>query len=142
MPTIYLVHPVLGVGAVLLCYGAAYLGVSRIMLLSGKRSRFFWFRRGVHVNLGRNFLVLLLIAYPIGILGILEAGYPPFSTPHAYLGTLLLFLFASGAVLAFLILRGRREYIRLHGRIMLTGAALMLLQVIGGIFNLRSLGIL
>jgi hypothetical protein len=141
MPTYSLIHPVVGAIAVLLCYATAYLGLSRMMLIAGKRSRFYWFRRNVHVNMGRSFVALLFVVYPLGILGISETGFSPFSTPHAYLGSFLLILFTFGAVLAFLILKGRWEYIKHHGRVMLAGAALSIFQIIGGIVNLRSLGI-
>lgn len=136
------VHPLAASVAVLLCLANAYLGVSRIVLIRGSESRFYRFNRSLHVNVGKGFIVLLYAIFPLGIAGILESGTPAFSTPHAYLGTLLLLIFGTGAYFAFQVLRGKPDYVGLHGRIMLLGAALILLQVLGGVANLRLLGII
>jgi hypothetical protein len=136
------VHPLAASIAVLLCLTNAYLGISRIMIYRGSESRFFRFNRSLHVKVGLGFIVLLYIIFPFGIAGIIESGAPAFSTPHAYLGTLLLLIFGTGTYFAFKVLRGRLDYVKLHGRIMVLGAALILLQVLGGVANLRALGII
>ncbi len=135
-------HPLLAAIAVLLCLTNVYLGISRIMIFRGSKSKFFRFNRGLHVNVGKGFIALLYVVFPLGIAGILESGTPAFSTPHAYFGTLLLLIFGTGAFFAFKVLRGKLDYVKLHGRIMLLGAALILLQVVGGVANLRLLGII
>jgi len=142
MPFFVFIHPALGALVLLLGLVNTYLGVSRAMIARGRGSRLFHFNRGVHINLGRGFVALLFVAFPLGLSGMAEAGKGLFSTPHSFLGVLLLAVFGTGASLAFYILKGKPEYIRDHGRIMLLGVALLFLQLGGGIANLRLLGII
>jgi hypothetical protein len=112
------------------------------MLVRGRKSKLFRFNRNLHIRVGRTFILLLFLAFPLGLLGFSEAGTPLFSTPHSYFGLMLLFVYGSGAILAFQILKGRQNLIRPHGVLMIIGTFLIFLQLIGGISNLRSLGII
>jgi hypothetical protein len=142
MGAISIIHPVIASAVVILCFANAYLGISRFMLVKGVRSRFVKFNRGLHIKLGRSFMGLLYLAYPLGIIGITTLGASPFSTPHVYLATLLLLVFSAGAFLAFQILKGKQNLIKYHGTVMVLGALLLLVQIRLGIDNLMYLGLI
>lgn len=127
------IHPLIAVVTVILCYTNAAMGLSRLK----PRIHLLRFKRGLHVNVGRSFMVFLYINFILGVAGINALGYSTFTTPHAYLAALLVVLFTIGAILAHLILKGNTRYRRIHGRIMLIGAALLILQILGGLWNLR-----
>ncbi|MFP4559575.1 MAG: DUF4079 family protein [Archaeoglobaceae archaeon] len=127
------IHPVVAVVTVLLCYINAAMGLSRL----APRVGVLRFNRTVHINVGRTFMVFLYLNFILGLVGINALGHEPFTTPHAYLGAFLVVLFTVGAILAHMILKGKTGYRKIHGRIMLVGAALLILQILGGIWNLR-----
>jgi Ni,Fe-hydrogenase I cytochrome b subunit len=140
--TIILIHPVVALTVVLLSFTNAYLGISRYEVVKGSRNKLFRFNRRLHIKVGKIFIVLLFIAYPLGLIGFREAGAANFSTPHAYLGLLLLLIFGIGASFGFKILHGEQDYIPRHGLLMIIGTLLIFLQVLGGISNLRAVGLL
>ncbi len=82
------------------------------------------------------------VTFSLGMIGSDITGASVFSTPHAYLGLILLFIFGAGAAIALQILDGNLNLIRKHGRIMLFGGVLILFQILGGIRNLNELGII
>lgn len=126
------VHPVTAVAVVILCFTNAFMGISRkwgVNILS--------FRKNTHIYIGRGFLALLYISYFFGIAGVSSLGLTPLKTPHGYFGILLLIVFTIGGIFATLVLKGNMKYTKTHGRIMLIGATLLLLQILIGILNLR-----
>lgn len=127
------IHPIIAVVAVVLCYFNAAMGLSRLR----PNISILRFKRSLHVNVGRSFTVFLYVSLVLGLVGINALGLEVFTTPHAYLAALLVLLFTIGAVLAHLILKGNTGYRRLHGRIMMISAALLILQILGGIWNLK-----
>jgi hypothetical protein len=142
MANFILIHPLVAITVVLLCYTNAYLGIGRHLILGGRRGFYIMFKRNAHITIGRIFIVLTLLAFPLGILGIRQAGFPAFGSLHAYLGLILVILFSYGASLGIRTLKGEGDYIKKHGRIMLTGALFLILQILGGIENLKKIGIL
>jgi|Deesub1362A_J573_1020465.scaffolds.fasta_scaffold01239_14 hypothetical protein len=133
MALLTLLHPVVASTAIILCYINASMGISRYGL------KVLDFRRGAHISNGRFFIVLLYVAYLLGLYGIVLLGLKPFTTPHAYYGILLLLIFSTGVFFAFLVLRGNMRYVKIHGRIMLIGALLLVIQIVSGVANLRYL---
>lgn len=142
MPSYFLIHPAVAALVVLACYANAYLGISRHLLAGGRRDFYLRFNRKTHITLGRIFIVLIILAYPLGIAGIRQMGFPAFSSPHAYIGIILILIFLFGTSFAFKTLKGEGDYIKKHGRIMLFGALLVILQILGGIANLKRIGLL
>lgn len=137
-----LIHPFISTVTVLLYLTNAYLGISRNRILKGGKSKIWRFRRDWHVKIGKTFIVLLFVTFSLGMIGSDITGASVFSTPHAYLGLILLFIFGAGAAIALQILDGNLNLIRKHGRIMLFGGVLILFQILGGIGNLKELGII
>jgi len=126
------VHPLMAIAVVILCFTNALMGISRkwgVNILN--------FIRGVHIRVGRSFLALIYISYFFGIAGISSLGLTPMKTPHGYFGVLLLTIFTIGGVFAILVLKGDMKYTKIHGRIMLFGTLLLILQIISGFLNLR-----
>jgi hypothetical protein len=142
MGVISIIHPIIASAAVILGFANAYLGISRFMVVRGVRSRFIKFNRSLHIKVGKLFIALLFITYPLGIFGITNLGATPFSTPHVYIATLLILVFSIGAFLSFQILKGKHNLIKYHGTIMVLGAFLLLVQVRLGIDNLIALGVI
>ncbi|MFO7967208.1 MAG: DUF4079 family protein [Archaeoglobaceae archaeon] len=126
-------HPVVAVVTVFLCYVNAAMGISRL----NPKIRILRFNKSLHVKVGRTFIGFLYLNFILGLVGINALGYELFTSPHAYLAIFLVALFSIGALLAHLILKGKTQYRKMHGRIMMTGAALLILQILGGIWNLR-----
>ncbi len=126
-------HPVVAVITVFLCYVNAAMGLSRLNPKIGVLK----FNRSLHINVGRTFMGFLYLNFILGLVGINALGYEPFTSPHAYLAAVLVVLFTIGAILAHMILKGKTGYRKIHGRIMMTGAVLLILQILGGIWNLR-----
>lgn len=127
------VHPLIAVVAVILCYLNVAMGLSRLR----SNINILRFKRSLHVNVGRSFMGFLYVSLVLGLVGINALGEGVFTTPHAYLAALLVVLFTIGAALAHLVLKGSTGYRKLHGRIMMIGAALLILQILGGIWNLK-----
>jgi hypothetical protein len=142
MPSYFLFHPAIAALCVIACYTNAYLGISRHLLVGGRRGFYLRFNRKIHTTMGRIFIVLILLAYLLGIAGIRQMGFPAFSSPHAYTGIVLILVFLYGAYFAMETLKGEGDYIKKHGRIMLFGAVLVILQILGGIANLKRVGLL
>jgi len=141
--SILLIHPLIASIAVLLFFANAYLGVSRYMVVV-KRSenRFFRFNRPLHLKFGKTFLLLLYTAFPVGLYGVMVAEDVPFKSPHAFIGLFLLILLGTGGIVGAKTDKGNLSLATIHGRIMLLGAAVIFLQVLGGINNLRTLGLI
>lgn len=142
MVNFVLIHPLVAITVVFLCYINAYLGISRHLLVGGRKGFYIRFNRQAHITIGRIFALLIVLVFPLGIAGIREAGFEPFSSPHAYLGAILLIIFLYGTSFAIRTMKGKGDHIKTHGRIMLIGALLVILQILGGIANLKKIGLL
>jgi hypothetical protein len=121
-----LIHPIISTVTVILYITNAYLGISRIKIIKGSKSKIWRFRRDIHIKIGKSFIALLFITFSLGLTEVNSTETSIFSTPHAYLGLMLLFLFGTGAAIALRILDGNLNLIRTHGRIMLFGGVLIL----------------
>jgi hypothetical protein len=137
-----LIHPIISTVTVLLYLTNVYLGISRNRVINGSTSNIWRFRRDLHIKIGKAFITLLYITFSLGLIGVSSTETIIFSTLHAYLGLILLFLFGAGAVIALQILEGNLKLIRTHGRVMLFGGVLLLFQMIGGIGNMKGLRII
>jgi hypothetical protein len=136
--SLILIHPILQTFAIIILFYAAYLGWQRYKSKLDKyRGQNITFKWNTHIKTGVLFFILVSLG---AILGFLVNKYTlerPFfdSGPHAYLGMIILLLFAIGVGMGYRLSNGHGadNLPRIHMLVNYSGICLVLIQMLLGI---------
>ncbi|MBI5042898.1 MAG: DUF4079 family protein [Nitrospirae bacterium] len=136
--SLILIHPILQTISIIILSYVAYLGWQRYKSKFDKyRDQNIIFQWNTHVRMGILFLILILLG---SILGFLINKYTlerPFfdSGPHAYLGIIIVALFAIGVGMGYRLSNGHGadNLPKLHMLVNYFGIGLVLVQILLGI---------
>lgn len=136
--SLILIHPILQTFAIIILFYVADLGWQRYKSkLDRYREQNIMFKWNTHIKMGVLFFILISLG---AILGFLINKYVlerPFfdSGPHAYLGMIILLLFAIGVGMGYRLSNGQGtdNLPKIHMFVNYSGIGLVLLQILLGI---------
>ena len=136
--SIIFIHPILQTISIIILFYVAYLGWQRY---KGKQDKYrgqnIIFQWNTHVRMGILFFALLFIGAAAGLLTYKYILERPFfdSGPHAYFGMAILILFSLGVWMGYRLSNGTGtdNLPKIHMMVNLSGAILILLQILLGI---------
>lgn len=136
--SLILIHPILQVISIIVLFYAAYLGWQRYKSKLDKyRGQNIIFKWNTHIKTGVLFFILISLGSILGFLinkYTLERQFFD-SGPHAYLGMIILLLFAIGVGMGYRLSNGHGadNLPRIHMLVNYSGIFLVLIQMLLGI---------
>ncbi len=136
--SLILIHPILQAVAIIILFYVAYLGWQRYKSKLNKyREQNIIFKWNTHVKVGVLFFILISFGAIVGFLVNKYVLERPFldSGPHAYLGMIILFLFAIGVGMGYRLSNGKAadNLPKIHMFVNYFGISLILIQFFLGI---------